>query len=321
MKDLLVGIDLGGTFIKLALADRQGQVLLQESIPTDSHHGPLDVLERICNAVLALVEQLERSSADVAGVGMGVPGLVDVETGTTRFLPNFPGQWRDVPVAEHLSARLQSPVKLLNDARTATLAEQRFGHGRDQANLTMAFFSLGTGVGGGLVIDGKLRLGPMGSAGELGHQTVINGGPQCGCGNRGCLEAVASGPAIAAEGIRLVRMGLAPKLHELVDGNCDLITTLQMSKAADEDLAVRKAIEDAAGWIGIAAANVVTIMHPDLIVLGGGVSKLGEVLRETVQRSINSRVGMFPTDDIEVKLSALGDQAGVLGAVALAAEA
>ena len=185
----------------------------------------------------------------------------------------------------------------------------------------MAFFSIGTGVGGGVVIDGKLRLGPLGAAGELGHQTILPDGPRCGCGNQGCLEALVSGPAIVGEGVRLLRNGLAPRLHELVAGNADRVTPREMLAAAEAgDQLVREALDRAATYIGIAAANVVVILHPDLIVLGGGVAELGEVLTARVRQVIQRRVGMFPTDNVRVELSLLGDLAGIMGAVALAHE-
>ncbi|MEZ6110424.1 MAG: ROK family protein [Pirellulaceae bacterium] len=318
MAKALAGIDLGGTTIKAALAGTDGMPLVERSIPTQSHLGAADVLERIGQLIETMSSE---SNREVAAIGVGVPGLVDIATGITRFLPNFPGQWRDVAVAESLRARLKAPVRLLNDARTATLAELKFGHGVEQPNITLAFFTLGTGVGGGVAINGHLRLGPLGAAGELGHQTIRADGPRCGCGNRGCLETLASGPAIAAEGVRLMRMGLAPALHNLVAGNADLVTTREMAVAAETDAAIREAILSAANYIGIAAANVVTILHPDLIVLGGGVAELGDILTDTVTSVIQTRVGMFPADNVRVARSRLGERAGVLGAVALAAEA
>jgi glucokinase len=182
----------------------------------------------------------------------------------------------------------------------------------------MVFFSLGTGIGGGLVIEGRLRLGPLGAAGEIGHQTVRPDGPLCGCGNHGCLETVASGTAIAAEGIRLMRMGMAPQLHESVDGDVSRVTARTMAAVADQDPAVRDALLRAASDIGIAAANVVTAIHPELVVLGGGVADIGALLVDTVKDQIRRRVGMFPADDIEVKQSKLAGNAGLMGALALA---
>ena len=314
MSKLYAGIDLGGTTIGGVLADDQGHVVQQASIATESYAGPPAVLERIAG----LVEQLAAAAGTrPAAVGIGCPGLVDVAQGVTRFFPNLPTQWRDVPAADVLRDKLGCPVSLLNDVRTATLGELVFGHGRDVR--TMAFFSLGTGVGGGLVIDGKLRLGPLGAAGELGHQTIVPGGPLCGCGNRGCLEALASGPAITAEAVRLMLAGQAPRLFELVEGNPARVEPRSIAEAARAgDKGAQEAIDRAAEYLGIGAANVVTCLHPQLIVLGGGVAELGDLLLVPVRRSIRERVGMFPPDDVRVERSLLGNAAGPLGAVALA---
>jgi glucokinase len=181
----------------------------------------------------------------------------------------------------------------------------------------MAFFSIGTGVGGGVVVDGRLRLGPLGAAGELGHQTILPDGPRCGCGNRGCLETLASGPAIAAEGIRLMKMGLAPGLFELVNGDPARVTPHEMLVSGDAS--TREAIERAAQLLGIGVANVVTVLHPVLVVIGGGVGELGQILLEPIREVVRQRVGMFPTDQLKIEKSRLGDRAGILGAIALAA--
>lgn len=319
---LIAAVDLGGTSIKGALADETGTILVEQTIPTESHAGPRVVLERTATLIHQLVARLQLPSQRLLRLGVGLPGLVDLAAGTTKFLPNLPGHWRDVPVAKFLEAQVDCPVRLLNDARAATLGELRFGHGRDEPQLTLAFFTLGTGVGGGLAIDGRLRLGPFGAAGELGHQTIVPDGPHCGCGNRGCLESLASGPAISAEGIRLLRAGQAPKLFELVEGHGDRVTPREMLAAAHAgDVHVAQAIRRAATFVGIAAANVVTMLHPDLIVLGGGVAELGELLLDVVRDTISQRVGMFPADDIRVEKSQLGERAGLLGAVALALDA
>ena len=226
-----------------------------------------------------------------------------------------------MPVAKLLKDQLACPVQLLNDVRTATLGELRFGHGQSEPQLTMAFFSIGTGVGGGVALRGELWLGPLGAAGELGHQTIVRDGPRCGCGNRGCLEAIASGTAIAAAGVRLMRSGLAPALHVRVEGNGDRVTPREMAAIADEDPLIRETLFDAATAISIAAAHVVTILHPDLIVLGGGVSEIGTLLTDTVRQVIRGRVGMFPTDNVRVERVLLGEQAGLRDAVALAMQA
>ena len=312
--NVYAGVDLGGTNIECALARSDGRILCAGKVLTRSHEGPTAVLKRIVELTRGLAS---RVNTEPAALGIGIPGLADLERGSTRFLPNFPTHWRDIPVAETLSAGAGCPVYLLNDVRMATLGELVFGHGR--SSRTMAFFALGTGIGGGLVIEGTLRLGPLGAAGELGHQTILPDGPRCGCGNYGCLEALASGPALTAEGVRLMLSGQAPELHRRVRGDASAVTPSEMAAAAEAgDFAVREAITRAARFLGIASANVVTILHPDLIVFGGGVAAIGHLLFDTVRQTVRERVGMFPVDDIRIEPSLLGDKAGIMGGVALA---
>lgn len=311
---LYAGIDLGGTKIGGVLANAAGEIAAEASLATESHAGPAAVLDQIA----VMVEQmLQTAQTPVQAVGIGCPGLVDVQRGITRFFPNLPTHWRDVAASEILSKRLKCPVSLLNDVRAATLGELAFGHGRSVRS--MAFFSLGTGVGGGLVIDGKLRLGPLGAAGELGHQTILPDGPLCGCGNRGCLEALASGPAITAEGVRLMLTGQAPQLHEITAGNAALVSPRTVAEAARAgDLGAQEVISRATTYLGIGIANIVSCLHPELIVLGGGVAEMGEVLLVPLRQILRERVRMFPPDNVRIELSILGVRAGSLGAIALA---
>lgn len=270
--------------------------------------------------IAATVEQLSAQAGRLpTALGIGVPGLVDLATGRTRFLPNLPTQWRDVPVADILRKQLNCPVRLLNDARAATLGELRFGRGVGVS--TMAMFTLGTGVGGGVAVHGKLILGPYGSAGELGHQTIVPDGPPCGCGNRGCLETLVSGPAFIGEAIRLMKTGGAPRLHELVEGDVARVSPREMAQAAREgDQRLEEAIGQRGAWLGVGVANVVTTLHPELVVIGGGVSRMGDLLLDHVRRAVRERVRMFPAEEVRIETSALGEKAGLLGAVALAAE-
>jgi glucokinase len=315
MPALFASVDLGGTNIACAMAGADGPIAAERTVPTASQEGPAAVLERIAALVLELAAETGQAPE---GLGMGVPGLVDRASGTVRFLPNFPGQWRGVPAGEALAARLGCPVRLLNDVRTATLGELVYGRGRDMAD--MVFFALGTGVGGGIVLDGKLRLGPLGAAGELGHQTVAPDGPLCGCGNRGCLETLASGPAIAAEGVRLLLSGQAPALQRLTAGRPGAVTPREMAAAAEAgDAAVREAILRAAGYLGIGVANVVTALHPQLVVLGGGVAAIGPLLLDEVRSTVRRRVRMFPAESVCIERSTLGEKAGIWGGIALAA--
>jgi glucokinase len=315
VNELFASVDLGGTKIAAAIAGSDGEILAEGREPTDSHEGHDAVLSRIAGLVGNLSARL---GVQPASVGMGVPGLVDVRTGVTQFLPNLPSQWRGVAVGQTLSTSLGCPVFLLNDARMATLGEFTYGRGRGLD--TMIFLTIGTGIGGGIVVDGALRLGPLGAAGELGHQTMQRDGPLCGCGNRGCLEALASGPALVGEGVRLLLSGLAPTLYEMVSGNAGAVTPKEMGAAARAgDTAVGEAINRVATWLGIGIANMVTALHPEMVVLGGSVAALDELLLEPIRETVKERVRMFPVGDLSIERSLLEDRAGLLGGIALAA--
>jgi glucokinase len=199
----------------------------------------------------------------------------------------------------------------------AALGELWYGQGRTAKN--MVVFTLGTGVGGGVVIERKLRLGPLGAAGEIGHQTVLPDGPLCGCGNRGCLETLASAPALMGEAIRQMKSGHAPRLHDLVEGNADRVTTELMAQAAAAgDASVREAIVRAARFLGIGIANVIAVLHPELVVLGGEVSRIGPLFVDAVRREVRDRVRIFPADSVRIEVSALADRAALWGGIALA---
>ncbi|HWL10703.1 MAG TPA: ROK family protein [Planctomicrobium sp.] len=314
MSDLFVGVDVGGTSIKFALAGADGILIKEGSLPTESHLGPEAVVGRIGDYANQLAAEL---GGRPAALGMGLPGLVDIRRGIACYLPNMMSHWKNVPVAELLRPQVGCEVRLLNDVRMATYGELMYGLGKSVN--TMVFMAIGTGIGGGLVLDGKLRLGPLGAAGELGHQTIIPTGPLCGCGNHGCLETLASGTALAAEGIRLMLVGMAPALHAAADGDPGNVTVELMGQVADQDEPVRQAILHAAFYLAIGIANVVVAVHPELIVLGGGVANLGDLLLDRVKEDVRARVGrLFPVDDIRIETTQLGSRAGVLGAIALA---
>jgi glucokinase len=314
MENVYASVDLGGTKLACAFATADGTIQFREQKPTQAHEGPEAVISRIAELTQELASKYGQPPT---ALGIGIPGLVDRQQGITRFLPNLPTQWRDVPVRDMLEPVIGCPVYLLNDVRTATLGELTYGHGKT-AN-TMAFFAIGTGIGGGVAVDGKLRLGLLGAAGELGHQTIIPDGSLCGCGNRGCLETLASGPAITGQGIWLMRSGRAPVLYDLVGGDAAKVTPKEMAQAATAgDESVRDVLVRAATYLGIGVANVVTILHPDLIILGGSVANIGELLFDTVRQTVKKRVGMFPTENIRILPSLLGVNAGTLGGIALA---
>lgn len=317
MSRLVAGVDLGGTTASLALARLDGTIEYENKIATESYGGPQRVLARIADGILALGQE---AGEQPVSLGIGLPGLVDMNAGTSRFMPNLPTNWVNVEVAGTLSSLVGCPVQVINDARAATLGELRYGHGRDADSL--ALFTLGTGIGGGIAIDGKLRLGPIGAAGEFGHLAVIPYGPLCGCGNRGCLETLISGPALTGEAVRLMCSGRAPILNDLVEGDISRVTPRTMAEAARAgDKVLKSTITVRSEYLGIGAANVVMIVHPEVIVLSGGVAEMGELILDPVRRTIRERVSMVPTDAVRVVKSQVGERAGLCGAIALAADA
>ncbi len=314
MAEIFASIDLGGTNIKCALGNAQGEVIARKSVPTESHRGPEGVIDRMADLVNDIAAE---NDIKPAGLGIGVPGLCDLPNGIVKFVPNMPTQWPDVPVRDLLQPQVNCPVYLLNDVRIATLGELTFGHG--QGVDTMVFCALGTGIGGGVVINGKLRLGPLGAAGEIGHQTILPDGPLCGCGSRGCLETLASGPALIGMATRLMRSGQTPKLHEITGGDDNKIDCKTIEDAArGGDGKLLQGIANAGEYLGIGMANLIVALHPDLIVIGGGVALTGDILLNPMKEEIRNRVHMLPPETVEIKTSKLGDQAGALGGIALA---
>ena len=201
---MFVGVDLGGTHLRAAVVDMvSGEVLHQIQVDTLSREGHEAVISRMAQLIDKVILTSGTPKAEVGGVGIGVPGKLDRERGMVLFLPNLPGNWLDVPLQEQIEKQVGLPAHLLNDARAMTFGEWKYGAGRGVN--TVACFTLGTGVGGGLVVNGKLHLELGGTAGELGHQVIDVDGPKCGCGSRGCLETYASGPAIAACACRAAR--------------------------------------------------------------------------------------------------------------------
>ncbi len=258
------------------------------------------------------------TKAEIGGIGIGVPGMLDLEKGETLFLPNLPGNWPHVPLKNLIEKKTGLPVALINDVRSITNGEWRFGAGRGLD--TIAVFAIGTGIGGGLVINGRLHLGMGGTSGELGHSIIDFNGPQCSCGNKGCLEAHASGPAIAALGMKAVAQGMTTTISDLCEHDLNRITPELIARAADQGDVVAKDIYEKAGYyIGIAATNICIAVGPQRIVIGGGVSQAGELLLDPIRRSLRSHIFVMPVEQVEVVQSQLGNNAGVIGAACWAA--
>lgn len=318
--EYFIGCDLGGTNIKAGLVNiHSGQVIFSKSIPTLSREGSDAVINRMAEVISFLISETQISRSEIGGVGVSAPGMLDLEKGETVFLPNLPGNWRHVPLKSRLEEKLNLPVALLNDVRAITYGEWAYGAGKGVDN--MACFAIGTGIGGGLIINKKLLLSNGGTAGEFGHLTVEIHGPLCGCGNNGCLEAYASGPAIATMGVRAVEQGWTTKIAELSGGDLNVIDTKLIADAAlSGDKVARDIWESAGYYLGIAVANVIITTGPSRIVISGGVAAAGELLLEPIRKVIRERVFVAPIDKIEVVQGTLGNDAGILGTARWAAD-
>lgn len=287
-----LGLDLGGTNIKAVVLDASDEtpwVVESTSTPTMAAGGPDVVLERIIDAGRAMISRC----GPVEGAGLGLPGLFDRTTGVALLFPNLPGAWRGHPVREPVARGLGVPTALINDARSFTLAEGTIGAGRGAR--TLVCVTLGTGVGGGIMIDGELHLGAWGVAGEIGHQTIVPDGPVCGCGNRGCAEALTKADVLA----RLAGRATAEEVY---------------AAASRGDDRCRSAVATVAGYLGIAIANLVTVLGADRIVVGGGIVEAGEQVLTPIREAIRRRVTLVPSEEVGVVTAELGPAAGAIGA-------
>jgi glucokinase len=315
-----IGCDLGGTNLRAAIVDVEtGAVVHQMSLPTLAREGHEAVLKRMADLFLQLIQSAGMQREEIGGIGIGVPGLLDLEKGETLFLPNLSGTWPHVPVRDTIAELTGLPTTMLNDVRSITNGEWLFGAGRGVD--TLAVFAIGTGVGGGLVINGQLHLGIGGTGGELGHMTIDYNGPVCGCGNHGCLEAYASGPAIAAMGLKAVTQGLTTCIAEMAEYDLNRITPKLIAHAAHAGDAIAVDIYERAGfYLGLGAANVCAAIGPRRIILAGGVAQAGDLLLEPMRRTLRERVTVMPVDQVKVVQSQLGDNAGVIGVACWAAK-
>lgn len=316
---VFVGCDLGGTNIKAGLLNvENGELLISDSIPTEARQGPESVMKRMASLISELIEKSRVGKKEIGGVGISAPGAIDLETNTTIFLPNLYSKWREVPVGERMSSYLDMEVSMLNDVRAITYGEWVFGAGRGEDSI--ACFAIGTGVGGGLVVNNQLVLGFGGTAGELGHQTVDLNGPRCGCGNYGCLEVFASGPAIVAEAARGICQGWSTKIVDMIENDLDRLTPEIIAKAAKMGDKVALEIWDRAGtYLGIGVANILTSVGVKCVVIGGGVGKAGDLLLNPIRKVVQERVFLMPVEKVKILTAKLGKDAGIVGMAAWSA--
>jgi glucokinase len=309
---LTIGVDVGGTKVAAGVVDEHGSVLA-----TALRDTPSDDPGRTEDVIVEVVGELA-ASHDLAAVGVGAAGFVDAERSTVLFAPNL--AWRDEPLRAGIEGRCGLPVVIENDANAAAWAEARFGAGRGEDHVVV--LTVGTGIGGGIVLGGRLLRGRFGVAGEIGHINIVPDGRRCGCGLEGCWEQYASGRALVQEARELAEASpaMAGDLLALAGGEPEMITGVMVTQAAQEgDVAALRCFDVVGTWLGRGMAQLAAVLDPGLFVLGGGVSAAGELLRGPAGRALLQYLtarGHRP--HAELRVAELGPEAGIVGAGDLA---
>jgi glucokinase len=308
---VVIGVDLGGTNLRTALLSPDGEVLDRQKEATQAIEGWKSVVSRLTRNVQQLQVVARKKGITVAAVGVGAPGVIQMNKGIVVKSPNFP-DWNNLPLKEELEGVLGIPVSIENDANAAALGEQWRGAGRGIES--MILLTLGTGVGGGIVLNSQIWQGADGMAGEIGHMTLFPDGRQCGCGNNGCLEMYASA------------RGIVQSYREALDGGgaapAAELTSEQIYQAArDGEPVARRVMKDMGRMLGIGIANLINIFNPQMIVLGGGVKDAWDLFIGATREEIMRRAFQVPAERTKIVPSLLGDDAGMIGAAAVALQA
>lgn len=310
MKNYVIGIDLGGTKISAAIADLNGNVIFQTTLPTNAQEGEEAVLGRMISVIETLFEKSNKTIEEVVSIGIGSPGPLDAKKGIIITTPNLP--FRNCDIVSPIRNKFNIPVYLDNDANVAAIGEFMLGAAKGTEN--MVYITVSTGVGGGAVINGKIYRGNTSNALEIGHTTILPDGPRCNCGNHGCVEALASGTAIAKRAKEAIERGLDTTL-----ANYENVTSYEVFREAEKgDIVATDILDRSLNYLGICVANTITSFDPEMVVIGGGVSKGGDIVFERVQQVVNERCFEAMAEACKIVPAGLGTDAGVIGAVALA---
>lgn len=306
-----IGIDVGGTNVKIALVDSDGKIGYSNTIPTRAEMGYEYTINNMKQAIRDLMTETKLSAKDIEGIGFGLPGQVDFKSGIVRLITNIPG-WVEIPLAKMIEDEFHIPTRIDNDVRCAALGELNFGAGKGCENLIC--ITVGTGIGSGLIINGRLVRGASNAAGEIGHiKLQMHDGPICGCGDTGCLEAFASGPSIVAMAEEYILGGKSTKYREMANGGA--ITPFIVAEAAKAgDPVARRIFTRMGEYIGIGMASVVNLLNPERIIVGGGVADAGDILLTPLKETIKKRAMKIAGETVQVVPAQLGNTAGVIGA-------
>jgi glucokinase len=304
-------LDLGGTKFITAVIDGKGKMLCRQYCPTRREQGASKLTQRIISSIEDIISEAGLSPRDLSSIGIAAAAIVDVERGLITDAPNLP-RWGKVSLRDTLQEHFGRTTYLINDASAAALGEHRAGAGIGLDNLL--YFTISTGIGGGIIINGEMYDGTDGAAGEFGHTIILPGGPRCMCGKPGCLEALASGTAIARMARERIQAGQRSLILKLAGDDVDAVTA-EIVARADRwgDRLACEVIDEAAHWLGMGLSNFVNLFNPQMIILGGGVSSMGERFFRPVRRAMKAYAWKLPGSTVKVVKSQIGADAGLVG--------
>jgi glucokinase len=310
----VLAVDLGGTKTITSVILSTGEITCRKYFLTLADGDPRQVIDRLSSVLTETMAQAKLKTSDIDGIGIAVAGILDIDRGIVTTSPNLP-HWRNVPLRDIFADRLGIVTYVVNDANAAALGEHRFGAGMGFKNII--YLTVSTGIGGGIIIGGELYSGADGCAGEVGHMTIEADGPKCHCGNFGCLEAMASGWAVAKEAMMRINRGERSSITELVNGRLEDITAETVAMAARRgDRLACEIVAKAANYLGIGLANLVNIFNPELIIIGGGLSKMGDMLLKPARKMLRERAFRLPARTARIVRARLGSNAGIIGVAA-----
>jgi len=307
---IAVSVDLGGTFIKAGAIDERGKILHEIRAETRASEGVDAVLWKIATVAESVMKHLVIAPEDVVGLGIGCPGLTNTDTGTVHFAPNMPG-WNEIELGPRLSDKLRMPIVVENDANAAAWGEYWMGSGKGASSVVL--FTLGTGIGGGIVLNGEIWHGFTDTAAELGHMIVEADGEPCGCGNRGCLEAYSSVTGIRRRAAKAIDEGKQSVLETYLR-NGELSGEQVYTCALSGDLLAARLMREAGYYLGVAAVSIIHILNPQRVLFAGGLAAASDMIMSPILEVTRTRTLPVPRAKASVALASLGEKAGLIGA-------
>lgn len=305
----VIGIDIGGTKTSVSLGTDKGKIIIRTVLPTE---GPVSTLTQVKQVIRAYISRYDAKLNRIRGIGVCAPGSLNFKKGSLINSPNMPG-WRNVPLKQIFSKTFKLPVAIDNDANCAALGEKTFGAGKKVNNLF--YYTISTGIGGGLIIGGEIHHGASFDAGEIGHSVIVPDGPRCNCKKQGCLEALASGTAIAKCARRRAKKNSL--ILKLAEKRSNINAIIVAQAAAKGDKLARQIYNQAAFYLGLSVTNIIQIINPEMIIIGGGVSKVGKLLFGPLLKTVNEFTWVRPRRSCQIVPAKLKDAVGDLGAISL----